>query len=79
MREEHVNLSVAGMCALFFAGAFFGGMLCGHIDPPSIFMFIMLLVLLRADARESIREGEYKRGWFVWRRIGSVNLGESDG
>lgn len=79
MRDEYLSFSIAGVCALFLAGAFFGGFVSGHCDPGGIAAFIMLVVCARADVRESTRSGTYKRGWFVWRRIGPADPADDQG
>lgn len=70
MKSEYISLSVAGLFALVGAGMTLGSMISGGFDVPGAVIFIMLMLLIRQDAREQITPGSYTRGWLVWRRTG---------
>jgi len=75
MKTEFITLSPFGAFALLICGLFLG-LVIGARDVNAAIFGVLLLAVVRQDARESFASGSYQRGWFVWHRKGSVSDGE---
>lgn len=74
MKDEYISLSIIGAVGLIAGGICLGTMAVNGVDVPHVILVVMLALVLRADARDPTVSGEYKRGWFVWRRIGPCKI-----
>lgn len=68
MKSDFIALSWAGAFGLMFAGFLLGEAYKDH-DLMYVLMAVLLLLIVRGDARMGFESGSYKRGWFVWTKI----------
>lgn len=78
MKDEYISLSIAGAVGLFSAGFLLALMMTEGVNAGLLITLIMVLIVVRTDARDPTVTGEYKRGRFVWRRVGPVKVGAGD-
>jgi hypothetical protein len=69
MRSEFITVSPVGAGAVFVAGILFGNAISQH-DLPCALFGVLSLMVARENAREGLDSGSYRRGWFMWRRVG---------
>ena len=71
MKNEFLALSPAGVVALFIAGAL-AVVAVEHHDLLAAGICLLCVAAVRDDGRSGFEAGSYKRGWFLWHRIGPV-------
>lgn len=74
MKEEFVAISLAGLFGVLMMGGFaFDALYCLKASDSrgviiDVVMFFLLGLMVRSDVRQTIPDGTYDRGWFVYER-----------
>jgi hypothetical protein len=72
MKSDFIAVSLAGAFGILFAGFLLGEAYKDH-DPIYVLMAVLVLLVVRSDARIPFETGSYKRGWFIWTKIDSAS------
>jgi len=70
MRDEFIAIGPMSVCALMLSGHLIGDALrdWNQSSVVTAAVALMLLLAVRAEARQLIANGTFERGWFKWTR-----------